>query len=406
ALASLAREPVPDSVLKAYSIDHLAFGAEYLIPKPFDPRVLWHVAPAVAQTAIDEGLARNPYSDIDMYREELRSRFQPAYGLTHTVAAKAQAHPMRVVYPHGADIRIVRAARRVIDERIATPVILGNVEQIRSIAEEKQVPLDGIDLFDPYDEHEARHRYADELYRLRGRKGVAPEDAQRAVLDPNLYAAMMLHEGDADAVLGGLTSNYPDTVRPALQVLPLEEGRSIVSAIYAVILKDQAYFLADCAVNILPTAEQLAEIAISTGDYIEDTFDVKPRIALLSYSNFGSASGEEPERVREAVKICWERRPDLQVDGEMHARTAVDAPLLARQHTFNRLGGRANVLVFPNLAAGNTAYQLLSKLGGAQVIGPILTGVSKSVHVLQRDAEVGDIVNLTAIAVLDAQSKV
>ena len=192
ALADLARQPVPDSVLKAYSIDHLAFGAEYLIPKPFDPRVLWHVAPAVAQAAIEEGLARNPYSDIDTYREELRSRFQPAYGLTHTVAAKAQAHPMRVVYPHGADIRIVRAARRVIDERIATPVILGNVEQIRSIAEEKQVPLEGIDLFDPYDEHEARHRYAEELYRLRGRKGIAPEDARRGVLDPNLYAAPTL----------------------------------------------------------------------------------------------------------------------------------------------------------------------------------------------------------------------
>ena len=406
ALADLARQPVPDSVLKAYSIDHLAFGTEYLIPKPFDPRVLWHVAPAVAQAAIEEGLARAPYSDIDEYREELRSRFQPAYGLTHTVAAKARAHPMRVVYPHGADIRIIRAARRVVEERIAAPVILGNVEQIRSIAREMQVPLEGIDLFDPYDEHEARNRYADALYRLRGRKGIAPEDARRGVLDPNLYAAMMLHEGDADAVLGGLTSNYPDTIRPALQVLPLEDGRSIVSAIYAVILKDQpAYFLADCAVNILPTSEQLAEIAISTADYVEDAFDVKPRTALLSYSNFGSASGEEPERVRKAVTVCWEQRPDLQVDGEMHARTAVDAPLLARQHSFNRLGGRANVLVFPNLAAGNAAYQLLSKLGGAQVIGPILTGVSKSVHVLQRDAEVGDIVNLTAIAVLDAQSK-
>jgi malate dehydrogenase (oxaloacetate-decarboxylating)(NADP+) len=406
ALASLAREPVPESVLKAYSIDHLAFGAEYLIPKPFDPRVLWHVAPAVAQAAVYEGIARTPYADIEMYREELRSRFQPAYGLTHSVATKAQEHPMRVVYPHGTDIRIVRAARRVVDERIAAPVILGNVEEIHAIAEEKQVALDGIDIFNPYNEPETQARYAAELYRLRGRKGIAPEDAHRAILEPNLYAAMMLHEGDADAVLGGLTSSYPDTVRPALQVLPLDEGRSIVSAIYAVILKDQTYFLADCAVNILPTSEQLAEIAISTADYVQHTFDVEPRVALLSYSNFGSASGEEPERVRKAVTLCWDRRPDLQVDGEMHARTAVDAPLLARQHAFNKLGGRANVLVFPNLAAGNAAYQLLSKLGGAQVIGPILTGVSQSVHVLQRDAEVGDIVNLTAIAVLDAQNKV
>ncbi len=405
ALASLVRQPVPDSVLKAYSIDNLTFGPEYLIPKPFDPRVLWHVAPAVAQAAIEEGLARNPFSDIDEYQEKLRSRFQPAYGLTHTVAAKAQARPMRVVYPHGADVRMIRAARRVVDERIASPVMLGNVEHIRALAEEKEVSLEGINLFDPYGETETRSRYAKELYRLRGRKGIAPEDAHRAILEPNLYAAMMLQQGDADAVLGGLTSSYPDTIRPALQVLPLDEGRSIVSAIYAVILKEQVYFLADCAVNILPTAEQLAEIAISTADYVEDTFDLLPRVALLSYSNFGSAAGEEPERIRDAVSICWEARPDLHVDGEMHARTAVDAPLLARQHSFNRLGGRANILVFPNLAAGNAAYQLLSKLGGAQVIGPILTGVSKSVHVLQRDAEVGDIVNLTAIAVLDAQSK-
>jgi malate dehydrogenase (oxaloacetate-decarboxylating)(NADP+) len=405
ALAALAREPVPDSVLKAYSIDRLSFGTEYLIPKPFDPRVLWHVAPAVAQAAIDEGLARTPYADIGTYQEELRSRFQPAYGLTRTVTTKAQARPMRAVYPHGADIRIIRAARRVIDERIATPVLLGDVAEIRAIAADKDVALDGVQLLDPRGNPADCERYAEELYRLRGRKGIAPADARRAILDPNLYAALMLQLGDADAELGGLTSNYPDTVRPALQVLDLQENRSIVSAIYAVILNEQQYFLADCAVNILPTAEQLAEIAISTADFVLNTFDVTPRIALLSYSNFGSASGEEPERVREAVRLCWERRPELPVDGEMHARTAVDAALLARQHAFNRLGGRANVLVFPNLAAGNSAYQLLSKLGGAQVIGPILTGFSKSVHVLQRDAEVGDIVNLTAIAVLDAQSK-
>ncbi|NIA25244.1 MAG: NADP-dependent malic enzyme [Gammaproteobacteria bacterium] len=405
ALADLAREPVTESVLKAYNIDRLAFGEDYIIPKPFDPRVLWHVAPAVAQAAIEEGLARKPYADIDEYREQLRSRFQASYGLTHTVTTKAQAHPKRVVYPIGADIRIIRAARRVYDEQIAIPVLLGNIDTIRSVAADKDVSLDGIQILDPQNEPETCARYADELYRLRGRKGMAPTDARRAILDPNLYAAMMLQQGDADAELGGLTTYYPTTVRPALQVLPLQEGRSIVSAIYAVIVKGQPYFLADCAVNILPTAEQLAEIAISTADFVGETFDTDPRVALLSYSNFGSASGEEPDRVREAVQICWDRRPELPVDGEMHARTAVDAALLARQHAFNRLGGHANVLVFPNLAAGNAAYQLLSKLGGAQVIGPILTGFSKSVHVLQRDAEVGDIVNLTAIAVLDAQSK-
>lgn len=405
ALADLTRQPVPDAVLKAYNLDHLSFGPDYIIPKPFDPRVLWHVAPAVAQTAIEEGLARKPFGSVDDYREQLQQRFQATYGLTHTVTTKAQERPMRVVYPHGADVRIIRAARRVIDERIAEPILLGNPDKITSLAESRDIELEGVQIFDPHAEPETCSRYAEIYFDLRGRKGVTPTDARRAILDPDLYAAMMLHQGDADAVLGGLTTSYPTTIRPALQVLPLAQGRSIVSAVYVVIMQGRPYFLADCAVNILPEASQLAEIAISTADLAHDMFDVSPRVALLSYSNFGSASGEEPERVRAAVEIAWQRRPDLPLDGEMHARTSVDEDLLQRLHGFNRLGGPANVLVFPNLAAGNAAYQLLWRIAGAQVIGPILTGFSRSVHVLQRDAEVGDIVNLTAIAVLDAQTK-
>ena len=405
ALADLAREPVSDVVLKAYDLDHLTFGPDYIIPKPFDPRVLWWVAPAVASTAVEEGLALKPYEDLEQYKNDLQAKFQSTYGLMHTIRVKAKERSMRVVYPQGADPRTIRAARRVRDEGIAAPIILGNVVAIQRTAGELEIPLDDIELLDPIEARAHRVRYAQMLFETRQRKGMTLDDASKAIFEQNLFAAMMLKAEDADAMLGGLTTYYADTLRPALQVLPLEHGRSIVSAHYIVMIQGRPYFFADCAVNISPTAEELAEIALSTAATALHDFDVAPRVAMLSYSNFGSAGGEEPERVREAVRICNEKAPDLPLDGEMHADTAVTAHLLQERHPFNKLGGPANVLVFPDLAAANAAYQLLHHLAGAQVIGPILTGMSKSVHVAQRDAEVGDIVNLTAIAVLDAQRK-
>jgi malate dehydrogenase (oxaloacetate-decarboxylating)(NADP+) len=405
ALAYLAREPVSDVVLKAYDLDHLTFGPDYIIPKPFDPRVLWWVAPAVASTAVEEGLALKPYEDLEQYKDDLQAKFESTYGLMHTIRVKAKERSMRVVYPQGADPRTIRAARRVRDEGIATPIILGNGLAIQKTAGELEIPLDDIELLDPIEARDHRARYAQMLFEIRQRKGMTLDDASKAIFEPNLFAAMMLQTEDADAMLGGLTTYYADTLRPALQVLPLEPGRSIVSAHYIVIIEGRPYFFADCAVNIHPTAEELAEIALSTAATALHDFDVAPRVAMLSYSNFGSAGGEEPERVREAVRICNEKAPDLPLDGEMHADTAVTAHLLQERHPFNKLGGPANVLVFPDLAAANAAYQLLHDLAGAQVIGPILTGLSRSVHVAQRDAEVGDIVNPTAIAVLEAQRK-
>ena len=405
ALADLTREPVSEVVLKAYDLDHLTFGPDYIIPKPFDPRVLWWVAPAVASTAVEEGLALKPYEDLEQYKNDLQAKFQSTYGLMHTIRVKAKERSMRVVYPQGADPRIIRAARRVSDEGIAAPIILGNVGAVQKTAGELEIPLDDIELLDPIEARDHRVRYSQMLFETRQRKGMTLDDASKAIFEQNLFAAMMLKADDADAMLGGLTTYYADTLRPALQVLPLEHGRSIVSAHYIVMIQGRPYFFADCAVNISPTAEELAEIALSTAATALHDFDVAPRVAMLSYSNFGSAGGAEPERVREAVRICNEKAPDLPLDGEMHADTAVTAHLLQERHPFNKLGGPANVLVFPDLAAANAAYQLLHHLAGAQVIGPILTGMSKSVHVAQRDAEVGDIVNLTAIAVLDAQRK-
>ena len=405
ALAKLTREPVSEVVLKAYDLDHLTFGPEYIIPKPFDPRVLWYVAPAVASTAIEEGLALKPFTDLEQYTDDLHAKFQSTYGLMHTVTVKAKECSMRVVYPQGADPRTIRTARRVQDEGIAAPIILGNVAAIQQTAHELEIPLDDLTLLDPFEAIDHRRRYAEALFEIRQRKGMTLDDATKAIYEQNLFAAMMLKTDDADAMLGGLTTYYADTLRPALQVLPLEHGRSIVSAHYIVLVNGRPFFFADCAVNIRPTAEQLAEIALSTAATALHDFDLAPRVAMISYSNFGSAGGEEPERVREAVRICNEKAPDLPLDGEMHANTAVTAHLLEQRHPFNKLGGPANVLVFPDLTAANAAYQLLDHLADAQVIGPILTGMSKSVHVAQRDAEVGDIVNLTAIAVLDAQRK-
>ncbi|HKZ29948.1 MAG TPA: adenylate kinase [Acidimicrobiia bacterium] len=405
ALAELTKEPVSDVVLDAYQLEHLAFGPDYIIPKPFDPRVLWYVAPTVAMAATREGIAARPLIDEESYREELKARFQASYGLMQTVTVKARQLPRRVVYPNAADDRIIRAARRVADERIATPILLAPIGDIERLADEMKIPLHGIEVVDIQTQTANRDRYAKALFAARQRKGMTSDDASRAVLNPDMYAVLMVKEGDAEAVLGGLTTYYADTIRPALQVLPLEPGRTIVSAVYIMIVRGRPYFFADCAVNIAPTAEQLAEIALSTAATARRKFDVRPRVAMISYSNFGSAAGEEPDRIREAVRICRQKAPELPLDGEMHADTAVDGILLQKRHPFNVLGRDANILVFPNLTASNAAYKLLHTLGGAEVIGPILTGFSKSVHVLQRDATVGDIVNLTAIAVLDAQRK-
>ena len=405
-LAELAHEPVPEVVLKAYNLETLAFGPDYIIPKPFDPRVLWSVAPAVAVAATREGLARQPITDADAYTQQLRSRFQSSYALIHTVTAKARTRPMTVVYPYGDDVRILRAARRVLDEGIGSPVLLGDEEVIGELAAKLGISLDGLRLVDPAGEVVIRERYGKTLFELRRHRGMTEAEADMAVRDPNTFAALMLREGEADALIGGLTTVYADTIRPALWVLNVEKGRTIVSSVYVVVVKGSPYFFTDCAVNIEPDADQLAEIALAAVDVAERQFNRAPRVAFLSYSDFGSAKGEEPERVRKAVEIFRHLRPDLPVEGEMQADTAVVTEMLRARRPGSRLDRAANVLVFPNLTAANASYKLLNQLGGAEVIGPILSGFSKSVHVLQRDAEVSDVVNLTAIAVADAQRRV
>ncbi len=405
ALADLAREPVPDSVLRAYDLEQLQFGPDYLIPKPFDVRVLRTVAPAVAKAAMDEGLAGAPIEDFDEYRAQLQTRFQASHSLINAITTRAMEQPKKVVYPHAEDVRLIRAARRVADEGIARPVLLGGLERIEELASASGLSLDGMEVIDHINESAERNRYAADLEELRRHKGMSLKEALAQTADPNMYACLMVREGKADAVLGGLNTYYPDTIRPALQVLKVEEGRTIVSSVYLVVVQGTAFFFTDCAVNIEPTAEQLAEIALAATTTAQNEFDRDPRVAFISYSDFGSAGGGEPARVRRAVELFRLARPDIPVDGEMQADTAVMPELLKDRRPGGPLGREANVLVFPNLTAANASYKLLNRLGDAEVIGPILSGLSKTVHVLQRDASVNDVVNMTAIAVAEAQRR-
>ncbi len=405
ALAALAKEPVPQSVLQAYGLESLEFGPDYIIPKPFDPRVLWHVAPAVAAAATESGIARLPLADVEAYRDALRRRFEASYGLMHAVTVKAQREPRQLVLPQGPDDRVLQAVSILLERHIACPVVLGDPTEVRDRARALRLDLEGVVVIDPRVDDARRRLLADRLFERRQRKGMTLEDAHKAIADPHLFGAMLVREGGADALLGGLTGYFHETLRPALRVLDLEPGRTVVSATYVVLLDGRPWFLADCAVNLEPGAEQLAEIAISAARVASD-MEIRPRVALLSHSNFGSVhKSAEAQRVRRAVEICHQRVPDLAVEGEMHADTAIDEKLLRERHPFNRLGGAANVLVFPNLTAANAAYKLLHRLGGGELVGPVLSGFSRSVHVVQRDASVGDIVNLASVAVLDAQRK-
>ena len=404
ALAALAREDVPDNVRRAYTAESLEFGPEYIIPKPFDSRVLIWEASAVAKAAMDSGVAQQPI-DLTQYRDSLERRLGRSYEVMRIIIHKAQRDPKRVVFPEGHDDKILRAAQILLDEKIATPVLLGNETAVRQRASELHLHLGSAVVVNP-SKSPFLAEYTKEFFQLRQRKGLTYSDAEVAILNPNIFGSMMVRLGHADALIGGVTQHYPDVIRPALQVISVREGFRKVAGVYLVITqKGDLYFLADATVNIEPSAEDLAEIAITASEAAR-RFDVEPRVAMLSFSNFGSARHPLSEKVRRAVEIVRHRAPDLVVDGEIQADTAVMPDAIERTYPFSTLRGGANVLIFPNLEAGNVAYKLLAKLGNAELIGPILMGLSKPVHVLQRDSEVNDIVNVAAIAVVDAQEKV
>jgi malate dehydrogenase (oxaloacetate-decarboxylating)(NADP+) len=401
ALADLAKEDVPDSVCRAYGVESLRFGAEYLIPKPFDPRVLLWEAVAVAKAAMETGVAQEPV-DLDLYREQLERRLGKAHEVARMMIHKAKTRPKHVVFPEGENEKVLRACHTLVEENIAIPILLGNAAVIQKKASELGLDLQTVCVVNPADSP-LREPYIQELYRLRQRRGVTLTDARVAINDRNIFGSMMLHMGDADALVSGVTQHFPDTIRPALEIVRVREGLHRVSGCYAMITrKGDVYFLADTSVNIDPTAEDLVEIALCTAQTAR-RFNIVPRVAMLSFSTFGSTKHRQCEKVRKAVELLRRADPTLIVDGEIMADVAVTPELLEQSYPFSTLKGGANVLIFPELNSANIAYKLLSKIGGAETLGPILMGMSKPVHLLARHAEVEEIVSAAAIAVVDAQ---
>jgi malate dehydrogenase (oxaloacetate-decarboxylating)(NADP+) len=400
ALADLAKEDVPNSVLRAYGVDRLEFGPEYLIPKPLDPRVPLRVAPAVAAAAMASGVARSPLN-LAAYTEQLANRLTRGREVMSVVTRKAQAAPKRVVFSEGEEHKIILAAARIQQEHIGLPILLGREDVIRSAMKELRVSVP-IEIVDPATAERA-DSYAAALHERRQRKGITLREAAALLGQPNYFGAMMVQAGDADAFVAGLTYHYPDVIRPALQVIGSAPGVSQVAGLYVMITEDgRAVVLTDPTVNFDPTAEELADIAIMAAERAR-SFGLEPRVAMLSFSNFGSTSHPRSAKMAAATRLVKTRRPDLMVDGEMMADVALSPELRDEDYSFSGLVGEANVLVFPSLEAANVAYKLLQHLGGAMAIGPVLIGMSKPVHVLSRGADVTDIANIASIAVIDAQ---
>ncbi len=400
ALAALTKEDVPDSVLRAYGVSRLQFGPEYIIPKPFDPRVLIWESSAVAEAAIKSGVAQLPI-DLEDYREQLARRLGRTYEVMQHVRHRAKAAPKRVVFSEGEHEKILRASYRLVEEKVAHPILLGRKTVIESKLREMDLGELRAEIIEPARSPRV-DAYVEEFFRLRRRKGVTRSEARDLLLNHNYYGAMMVHMGDADGFLAGVAQHYPDTIRPVLQVIGMQPEVHRVSGVYVIATKKETYFFADTTVNIEPTAEELAEIALLAAGVARE-FDIEPRVAMLSFSNFGSTKHPLTEKVRWATELVKQKAPNLMVDGEMQADTAVVPEILEHDYPFSTLKGGANVLVFPNLEAGNIAYKLMMRIGGAEALGPLLMGMAKPVHVLQRGCEVEDIVNMAAIAVVHAQ---
>jgi malate dehydrogenase (oxaloacetate-decarboxylating)(NADP+) len=408
ALADLAKKPVPDIVNLAYDHDNLVFGREYIIPKPVDPRLLTTVAPAVARAAMETGVAKFPIQDWDAYELQLSKRLGLDNTLMKVIINKAKSKPKRVVLADAENLSVLKAAKEVREEGIATPILLGNREVIEQMLADNKIDLPNVEIIDPYvpatKEDKARSaRYSEEFFLRRQRQGYNKAEAQKIIRRRNYFGSMMVDMGDADAMIGGMSRNYPDTVRPALQTIGRKEGVQKVSGMYILMTRFGPLFLADTTVNFNPTAEEIVEIAELSAKQVEK-FNIKPRIALITYSNFGSADGDDAKKMRKAVHMLKQRNPKMIVDGEMQAHLPFNLDLMKENHPFSDLSEQgANVLIFPNLSSSNIAYNLVKEIADIEKIGPILLGLKKPVHVVQLGSTTREIVNMIAIAVVDAQ---
>jgi malate dehydrogenase (oxaloacetate-decarboxylating)(NADP+) len=407
ALAELAKTPVPDIVNMAYNEKNIVFGENYIIPKPLDPRLLTTVAPAVARAAMESGVAKQPITDWDAYLNNLDKRLGQDNQVMRIIGNKARRDPKRIVFAEADNIKILKAAQIIFDEGIGYPILLGDEAKIKTIAEANGIDLEGLPIFDPRSDatEERRNKYSEIFFAKRGRRGFNAYESRKVMKDRNYYGCMMVECGDADAMISGLAKNYPDTIRPALQTIGTEEGVKKIAGMYLMLTKKGPLFLADTTVNFNPTAEELAEITLLVAKEVRN-FNIIPRVAMLSYSNFGSSDSPEARLVAEARKLVKQKMPNLLVDGEMQASVAFNKELMKENYPFCELVDKdVNTLIFPNLAAGNIAYNLMKELETADAIGPILLGLHKPVHVLQLGSSVRSIINMALVAVVDAQIK-
>ena len=407
ALAELTKTPVPDIVNLAYNEKNISFGPAYIIPKPLDPRLLSTVAPAVAKAAMESGVAKYPITDWDAYVLELNKRLGLDNQLSRVIGNKARKDPKRVVFADAENLKIIKVAQLAQEEGIAYPILLGDEIRILKIAADNGIDLDGMPIINPKDDkqEELRKKYGELFFEKRQRKGVNKYEAYKAMKDRNHFGCMLVESGEADCMISGLSRNYPDTIRPAIQIIGTEEGVKKIAGMYIMFTKRGPLFLADTTVNFNPTAEELAEITLLVAKEVKQ-FNIKPRIAMLSYSNFGSSDSPEANLVRKARQIVKEKDPALICDGDVQGILAFNKEILKENYPFTELlNGEVNTLIFPNLAAGNIAYNLLQEVGGSDSIGPILLGLKKPVHVLQLGSSIRSILNMVMIAVVDAQMK-
>lgn len=407
AIASLAKETVPDEVSEAYGEKSITFGREQLIPKPLDPRLIYYVAPAVAKAAMDSGVARLPIKDWDAYEAELKKRLGLDNKLVRTITEKAERNPKRVVFAEADNYKILKAAQTAYEEGVALPILLGRREKVEAMIEEFSMEFPEVEIVDPKteQENERRERYGAAFFEMRKRKGFTEYEAMKIMRERNYFGAMMVHTGDADAMVSGATRKYRDVLRPALQVIGTQKDVERVAGMYILITKKGPIFLADTTVNFDPTAEEIADLANNVAKTVRK-FKVTPRIALLSYSNFGSAPGKDSNKMSKAVELIHEKYPTLTVDGEVQANFAMNNEMMQDQFPFSDLVNKeVNTFIFPNLSSGNIAYKLLQEMTEGEAIGPVLVGLRKSVHVLQLGSSVREIVNMVKVAVVDAQNK-